>query len=174
MFIPCQNYNYNTTLLYIIYITGWIKPIINDATKYPIHDNTFKIRTDSVSGTVHIGLYTSSNWWITFITWWFYDWSYAISFCVPNEIQAKFTTVPPPETNKIWEVTASPVELKIKCNGVEVLHFVYSNKYQNSCSSRVKGWKISKVAFIRIANAATKMFYLHGKFCYIVIYACRL
>ena len=91
-------------------------------------------------------------------------------FCAPPYIEFKFITVPPPETNKIWVVTASPVELRIKCNGVEVLHFVYSNKYQNMCSY-VKGRKISKVVFTSFLNKATKMFYLHGKFCYIVMYA---
>ena len=114
-------------------VTVWIVPIKEDKTLYTLHSNTFKIKTTGVAGagsldTVYFYLYIDNfNNVITAASWRFSDWGYYIAFCTPSDYSHKFTTVPQDVVNKEWEVTANTDGIKILCNGLEVLHFIYND-----------------------------------------------
>ena len=115
------------------------------------------MKTESAAGSsdvVDITLYKSRNTRVATMRIMFKDWRCRIPYCTPDYIPLKLTPVLA-AVNKIWEVTTVPDELKIKCNGVEVLHFIYNNTYQGCCE--VKGMEISDVR-IEIDNNATIKF----------------
>ena len=93
--------------------------------------------------------------YMTGIRWRFSDWAYLIAFC--TYFTLKFTATPPPGINKTWEITATTEELKIKCNTLEVLHFIFNDTYDHECAKKVKGKKASIVTFTAIDTATTML-----------------
>ena len=81
------------------------------------------------------------------ITWRFKDWKYYIDHCTPYAYSLKFTSVPPAEVNKIWDITLTADDVRIKCNKKEVLHFVYNNTYNTRCTTRVRNKEVMAVRF---------------------------
>ena len=75
----------------------------------------------------------------------FIDWSYGIFYCASGD-PVKLTPVSA-AVNKIWEVTTTPEEITIKCNGVEVLHFIYNNSNISNCVGNVLGKEVTNVVF---------------------------
>ena len=143
---------------------GWIN--VDKMDKVPIHNNTIKITTDSIYGgddVVYFELYTRDDQYddvkIGFITWRFKDWSYCIEHCTPYAFSLKFTKAPPIEVDKIWEITLTIDDVRIKCNKEEVLHFVYNNTYNARCTTDV--WNKTTEAVEFHSRDATKTFYLH-------------
>ena len=100
---------------------------------------------------VYFELYTRDDYYyhdeIGFITWRFKDWSYCIEHCTPFAFSLKFTKAPPIEVDKVWEITLTTDDVRIKCNKEEVLHFVYNNTYNARCTTRVRNRKIEAVEF---------------------------
>ena len=68
-----------------------------------------------------------------------------------------FPVTPPTGANKTWEITVTPEDIKIKCNTLEVLHFIFNNTYNTDCTRSVKGRRAIEIAFGNI-DTATKMF----------------
>ena len=138
---------------------GWIEP--ERGVAYPVYGRAIvKIKTDSIFGSddkVHLKLYTNSNAKgitdMTDITWNFKDWSYHIY--EPNGRFLKFTAEPPAAINKTWEVTKTTIYLKIKCNGVEVIHFTFDKE---DSISKFPDAHVAEVIFSR-NDTATKTFY---------------
>ena len=140
-------------------MSGWIVPVKDDKTKYPLNSNTFYITTESVTGgSDYVGfyLYTDSAY-ITIISWRFSDWGYYIYYCTPREYSLKFPVTPPTDVNKTWEITFTTEDVKIKCNSLQVLHFIFNNTHNADCTSQVKGKKATRISFWRY-DTATKMF----------------
>ena len=81
------------------------------------------------------------------ITWRFKDWSYFIDYCTPYAYSLKFTSVPPAEVNKTWDITMTTDDLRIKCNKREVLYFVYNNTYNARCTTDVRNKEVMAVRF---------------------------
>ena len=140
-------------------MTGWIVPIKD--TIYPLNSNTFYITTESVTGSsddVYFLLYNNSGSWFTYIIWRFSDWGYYIKFCTPTPYYSvKFPVTPPTGVNKTWEITFTTEDVKIKCNSLQVLHFIFNNTHDGNCTSEVKG-KIATRIMFRNWDTATKMF----------------
>ena len=135
-------------------------------TEYPLKSNTLYIATESVTGgsdVVYIHLYTDSGDYIKSITWKFRDWGYRITYCSAANYSLKFPVTPPTGINKNWEITITPEYVKVKCNNLEVLHFIFNNTYNVQCTSLVKGKKAAKVIFPESEDTATKMLRLVGK-----------
>ena len=96
---------------------------------------------------VYFYLYPDVGDFITYITWRFSIWACFISECIPDGNLHGFSVTPPTGVEKTWEVTVTPTDMKIKCNTLEVLHFIFENGVLSSCKAHVKGKKASKVAF---------------------------
>ena len=138
---------------------GWIVPKKYVTTTYAVPNNTFYISTESSYPTPYIALLYlySGDSVITSIGWSFYDWSTFIYYCSHPDNYLKLTDVPLTPIHKIWEVEATPEDLTIKCNGVEVLHFIYDNNLNSDCVTSVKGKEVTGLAFYELENA-TKTF----------------
>ena len=138
-------------------MSGWIVPAKD--TKYPLNSNTFYITTESVTGSsdeVIFSLYTDSGDHITNIRWRFSDWGYEIYICTPGDFSLKFPVTPPTDVNKTWEITFTTEDVKIKCNTLQVLHFIFNNTHYDTCTSFVKGKIATRIQFW--TDTATKMF----------------
>ena len=141
-------------------MSGWIVPVKDYNTYYTLNSNTFYITTESVTGgsdEVDFLLYPDSGSWITNIWWRFSDWGYIITYCTPEDFSLKFPVTPPTGVNKTWEITLTTEDVKIKCNTLQVLHFIFNNTHDGSCASDVKGKVATKIRFYSGDNA-TKMF----------------
>ena len=140
-------------------MSGWIVPVKDSVTKYPLNSNTFYITTESVTGSsdeVDFNLYTDSRH-ITIIAWRFSDWGYYVRYCTPYYYTLKFPVTPPTDVNKTWEITFTTEDVKIKCNSLQVLHFIFNNTHKGRCTSRVKGKIATRIRFWS-GDTATKMF----------------
>ena len=140
-------------------MSGWIVPVKDDYTNYPLNSNTFYITTESVTGSsdiVNFFLYTDSGY-ITSIFWRFSDWGYIIYSCTPYDYSLKFPVTPPTDVNKTWEITFTTEDVKIKCNSLQVLHFIFNNTHNGFCTSLVKGKIATGIKFCN-CDTATKMF----------------
>ena len=141
-------------------MSGWIVPVRK--TYYPLQSNTFYFTTESVTGggdQVYLHLYADSGAGVgvTYIIWRFKDWAYVIRSCTPAHYSLKFPVTPPTDVNKTWEVTFTTEDVKIKCNSLQVLHFIFNNTHNGACTSNVKGKKATRVLF-NLIDTATKMF----------------
>ena len=141
-------------------MSGWIVPVKDDKTKYPLNSNTFYITTESVTGgsdVVDFNLYPDSRNAITRITWRFRDWGYYIVYCTPYDYSLKLPVTPPTDVNKTWEITFTTEDVKIKCNTLQVLHFIFNNTHRDVCTSYAKGKIATRINFYSW-DTATKMF----------------
>ena len=141
-------------------MSGWIVLVKDSATKYLLNSNTFYITTESVTGgsdIVDFYLYADSGTWITNIWWRFEDWGYVITYCTPYDYSLKFPLTPPTDVNKTWEITFTTEDVKIKCNTLQVLHFIFKNTHDKSCTSNVNGEIATRIRFWS-RERATKMF----------------
>ena len=141
-------------------MSGWIVPVKDGSTYYPLNSNTFYITTESVTGSsdvVVFYLYTDSGDYITYISWRFSDWGYIIYYCTPYDYSLKFPVTPPTDVNKTWEITFTTEDVKIKCNSLQVLHFIFNNTHNPYCTSEVKGKIATRIRFYS-GDTATKMF----------------
>ena len=141
-------------------MSGWIVPAEDGNTKYPLNSNTLYITTESVTGSsdrVYFLLYTDSGDYITDIIWRFSYWGYIISYCTPG-VYSLFPVTPATDVNKTWEVTYTTEDVKIKCNSLQVLHFIFNNTRYDACTSKVKGKIATRIQFHSIWDTATKMF----------------
>ena len=142
-------------------MSGWIVPVIDGSTSYPLNSNTFNITTESVTGSsdaVDFTLWTDSADYITNIRWRFSDWGYYIHYCTPYpHYSLKFPVTSPTDVNKTWEITFTTEDVKIKCNTKQVLHFIFNNTHTSYCTSQVKGEIATRILFYT-SDTATKMF----------------
>ena len=141
-------------------MSDWIVPVKDGNTYYPLNSNTFYITTESVTGSsdvVDFYLYPDGGGYITNIMWRFSDWGYYIRYCTPYYYSLKFPVTPPTDVNKTWEITFTTEDVKIKCNSLQVLHFIFNNTHYPDCTSEVKGKTATRIKFWSI-DTATKMF----------------
>ena len=139
---------------------GWIVPVKNNTATYFVNDSIYYLYTESAFGSdgkVSFNVYTASGDAIVGISWRFLDWGYFIFGCTPFDYSHKLTTTPTAVVNKTWEARHTTDELKMKCNGIEVLHFIYTNTYLNGCTLKAKGKEVSLIIFT-IHDTATKKF----------------
>ena len=143
-------------------MSGWIAPA-RGGIKHPLNRNTFYIKTESVTGgsdsvDFYLYPYTGSDD-ITNIYWRFSDWAYIITYCTPWDYSLKFPVAPPTGVNMTWEIPFTTEDVKIKCNTLQVLHFIFNNslRYDDICSNKVKG-KIATRIWFSNYDTATKMF----------------
>ena len=94
---------------------------------------------------------------MTNIGWSLKDWDYYIVDCSP--FNTPFPETPPIGVNRTWEITVTPEYVKIKCNALQVLHFIFSSTYNSHCISKVKG-KIATTVKFTSNDTATKIFNL--------------
>ena len=141
-------------------MSGWIVPVKDDNTYYPLNSNTFYITTESVTNSssdeVYFNLYTDSGF-ITNIFWRFSDWGCIITYCTHRDFSLKFPVTPPTDVYKTWEITLTTEDVKIKCNTLQVLHFIFNNTHDADCTSKVKGKIATRIMFWS-RDRATKMF----------------
>ena len=140
-------------------MSGWIVPVKDNSTEYPLNSNTFYITTESVTGgrdIVGFFLYSDSGYF-TQIFWRFLDWGYYINFCIPGDFSLNFPVTPPTGVNKTWEIRFTTVDVKIKCNTIQVLHFIFNNTHKDYCTRLVKGKIATRIEFWS-GDTATKMF----------------
>ena len=141
-------------------MSGWIVPVKDDNTFYPLNSNTFYITTESVTGgsdKVIFYPYTDSGYHITSIHWRFSDWGYIIDLCTPHDYSLKFPVTPPTGVNKTWEITLTTEDVKIKCNTLQVLHFIFNNTHDGTVQVYVKGKIATRIKFWSRYDTATKM-----------------
>ena len=141
-------------------MSGWIVPVRN--TYYSLNSSTFYITTESVTGSsdvVDFYLYTDSVALITNIGWRFNDSGYVIEYCTPHpDYSLKFYVTLPTGVNKTWEITLTPEDVNIKCNTLQILHFIFNNTHDERCTGQVKWRKATGIAFSVSMDTATKMF----------------
>ena len=138
-------------------MSGWIVPV--KGTKYPLKNNTFYITTKSVTGgtdSAGFYLYDQSGGSTTNIKWNFDDWAYFIKDCTLG-YSLQFPVTPPADIRKTWEIIVTAEDVKIKCNTLEVLHFIFNDTYTDVCIREVKG-KIPTQVKIWNQDTATKTF----------------
>ena len=82
---------------------------------------------------------------ITRIRWRFKDWGYIIKDCTPGDYYLKFPVTPSTGANKTWEVSVTPEDVKIKCNTLEVLHFIFNNTFIDDDNCTKEDSDFSKV-----------------------------
>eukprot|EP00116_Pleurobrachia_bachei_P009604 sb/3469866/ len=70
--------------------------------------------------------------------------TYFIGFCAD---WGAFPVQPPDEVEKIWTIRKTASDLTIGCNGVEVLHFTFSDSTDNACEPRWGGDVVEKIQF---------------------------
>ena len=141
-------------------MSGWIVPIKDDYTEYPLNSNSFYITTESVAGgsdRVSFALVSDSGYSFTLINWLFRNWRYYINSCTISDDSVKFPVTPPTDVNKTWEITLTTEDIKIKCNSLQVLHFIFNSSYSGACTSYVKGKIATRIRFFS-TDSATKMF----------------
>ena len=140
-------------------MSGWIVPVGDGGAYYLLKNNTFYITTESVTGGSDVVVFSLhiDRALITNIEWRFKDWGYIIRYCTPGSYSLKFPVTPPTGVNKTWEVIFTPEDIKIKCNTLQVLHFILNSKYSSQCTTSVKGKKATRIMFW---STATKMFKL--------------
>ena len=142
LYLLSPSYIYDSSL-----DNGWIIP--TRYTKYQIFNSSFKIATNESHMDHHekieLDLYSNSSGYITDVTISLYDesWQFKIWHC--TSFYLPLTNVPT-ETNKIWVITATEAHVNMKCNGVEVLHFVYDDSPDYDCKE-VKGNSVHAVEF---------------------------
>ena len=131
---------------------------------YKVHNFTFLVQTESATESddiVFFGLFATacSNSSDINIKWRFSDWGYYIFPCTPRNFSLKLTKAPRDvlAVNKIWQITATPEELKIRCNGIQVLHFIYNDSSNDNCVTATKGKEVGYVKFWE-KDTATKKF----------------
>ena len=112
---------------------------------------------------VRIKLFSKNMSEITRLALEFSKWKFYIDHCLPKYSSANFTVTPLLEARKTWEFTVTTEYMKIKCNGVEVLHFLYRNSNVTNCRSRVEGQEVAKVKF-RMYDTASKSFFDNGSY----------
>ena len=126
-------------IILIHHISVWIA---SDGTNpYPLQNSSFSIKTESATGSdgvLYMILYNSRNLYITTFKLRFKDLKFFIAHCTKEDF-LPLSEVPENVLNKTWEVTATPEDVTIKCNGAQVFHFIYSNIYDPDCSIKVKG-----------------------------------
>ena len=142
-------------------MSGWKVPVKD--TYYPLKSNTFYITTESVTGgsdVVNFILCSDSRTWISYIALIFRDWTYGITYCTPGgwPLPLKFPVTPPTAVKKTWEITFTTEALKIKCNTLQVLHFILNNTHHDQCIAEVKGKIARGIKFYGKWDTATKMF----------------
>ena len=119
-------------------------------TKYQVYNSSFKIATNDnhidYYERIELDLYSNSSGYITEVTIRVdgESWQFKIRHCTSYYLP--LTNVPT-ETNKTWVITATEAHLNMKCNGVEVLHFVYDDSPDYECKSEVKGNSVHAVKF---------------------------
>ena len=59
------------------------------------------------------------------------QWSYIIKQCMPSQFNIQFLSSVPDEEVKVWKVKLSYTNLRILCNGKEVLDFNYATDKQS-------------------------------------------
>ena len=79
---------------------------------------------------------------MTIFRWRFIDWAYQIDYCTPNDYSQKINSTPPAERDRIWDVAIAD-DIRMKCNGAEVLHLEFNEAADADCTSKVK-WEGSK------------------------------
>ena len=142
------------------HISDWIVPDKSGDVKYTIHSNTFYIKTESAIGADDVlgfSLFTDDDKKITNYRWRLDDWAYIVNDCTPEDWSLKFPVTPPTDVEKTWEVTATAEAINIKCNTLEVLHFIYRNSYNGQCENKAKGKTPTSIQF-RMGDAASKLF----------------
>ena len=84
---------------------------------------------------------------------------YQIRFCTPVSNFLRFPVTPPTGVKMTWEITVTTEDVKIKCNNLEVLHFIFNDTYRDDgvCTKHTQGKIANKVKF-GINDTATKMF----------------
>ena len=142
-------------------MSGWIVPVKDYSTYYTLNSNTFYITTESVTGgsdRVDFNLYTVNSGYIANIYWRFNDWGYYISYCTPEDYYQKFPVTPPTGVNKTWEITFTTEDVKIKCNTLQVLHFIFNSTHDERCTRTVKGRIATRISISFWGDTATKKF----------------
>ena len=142
------------------HISGLIVPVKDHTTKYPLNSNTFFITTESVTNgndRVSFFLFDNRNSQITSISWRFSDWGYIIYPCTHGDYSLKLPVAPPTGVNKTWQITATPEHVKVKCNTLEVLYFIFNTTKNAVCTRNVEGKAATKIVFSG-SDTATKTF----------------
>ena len=123
--------------------------VTTDVIEYDLEENPLQIKTDSVVGSgelVLVVLYTDQEEYISDIR---LDLSssatpkYKIQPCTPPTI---FPVDLPVEQDKIWTITKTATALKIECNDVEVVDYLYSDSSDSRCVTRFSQ-DIEKIIF---------------------------
>ena len=126
----------------------------------PLGSNTVYFITNSADGSGDIVKFALlDKRFVTHLVFSFKDWGYSIAYCTPGIRILKFTTTPPSVSvkHKIWELTKSVNGLNLKCNGVEVLDFVYRDEYNPKCVTQVKGKETTRLRVSEDDTATTSM-----------------
>ena len=124
--------------------------------QYRIFNSGFKIATTDMDysfGYIELFLYTDSGLRILDISIQqeHENWMYEIFWCTPRYYKLPLTNVPT-EKNKTWFITATEAHLNIKCNGVEVLHFVYDDSPRFECKIYIPRESVRAVEFFHYSS----------------------
>ena len=129
--------NANSALHHSI-TSGWTRVKRNEYIEYDLEEQPLQIKTDSALGSghvVHIYLYTAEEDYISWIKLHFTPIpTFDMNDCTYGN--TTFTVDLPAAQDKIWTITKTATALKIECNDVEVLNFIFSKAdYADRCAS---------------------------------------
>jgi len=106
---------------------------------YDLEAHPLQIKTDSAVGSneeVYVYFYTADGSYIIgYIRLMFYNSpKYFIYYCTSSA--TPFSVTLPVEQDKVWTITKTASALKVECNGVEVLNYLFSESTKAECVTK--------------------------------------
>jgi hypothetical protein len=112
--------------------------------EYDLEANPLQIKTDSAIGDgdwVDVAFYTAAETSLrSYFAFVMIHFSSPMEYRIGNDQSCggagytEFPTAPPTEQDKVWTITLSSTSIKIDCNDVEVIDFVFSD-YGDDCTN---------------------------------------
>eukprot|EP00116_Pleurobrachia_bachei_P007674 sb/3467936/ len=130
-------------------VTAWSHVNRDTLIPYDLKRDPLQIKTDSAAGSkeeIVVRTYTGAGIKIGTVKVKFTSpFQYYIGWC--NTSWPELPVQPPEEVDKVWKIRKNTTTLSIKCNGVEVLNYQFSDSSGTSC---VSTWKkdVMKIQFV--------------------------
>ena len=136
-------------------VSDWTDITRNVEIDYDLETHPLQIKTDSAAGSdeqVYVWHYTAAGSYIGGIRLEFSNPpEYYINYCI--NYWTPFPVTLPVEQDKIWTITRTASALKVECNGVEVLNFLFSESTDSRCVTWWS-WDVGKIKFSSFDTAS--------------------
>ena len=138
------NYTILIVIEYLEHLSGWTPKTDNSWIDHKIQERPLQIKTNSRLRSGHLINVTlkDEEGATSYLNIEFNDPpTYAIGHCTPSS-KVNFTM--PKGEVQVWTITKYPKTLRLRCNGVQIVSFKFSDSDRSEC---VSAWGSEKVAF---------------------------